>query len=163
MKVYLLFLFGVSGWVPPQPPPPVIASIQKWDMTTLLRQARLGRVRRAAFRDDRRVVAILDSNGLMRNVDLFPPAVPMLVHELHDANVNVEIAPPPRRAPAPLITLVRQGFLIAIFAWILEMMGMLWVVLAGLMMWTSAIQRGVVKVWNERRGRNEDENDGPRN
>ena len=163
MKVYLLFLFGVSGWVP-QPPPPVIASIQKWDMTTLLRQARLGRVRRAAFRDDRRVVAILDSNGLMRNVDLFPPAVPMLVHELHDANVNVEIAPPPRQAPAPLITLVRQGFLIAIFAWVLEMMGMLWVVLAGLMMWTSAIQRGVVKVWNELRGRNEDdENDGPRN
>ena len=156
MKVYLLFLFGVSGWVP-QPPPPVIASIQKWDMTTLLRQARLGRVRRAAFRDDRRVVAILDSNGLMRNVDLFPPAVPMLVHELHDANVNVEIAPPPRQAPAPLITLVRQGFLIAIFAWVLEMMGMLWVVLAGLMMWTSAIQRGVVKVWNELRGRNEDD------
>ena len=37
----------------------------------------------------------------MRNVDLFPPAVPMLVHELHDANVNVEIAPPPRQAPAP--------------------------------------------------------------
>ena len=142
---FLLSPLSVSGWV--QPPPPVVASIQRWDMSTLLRQARLGRVSRAAFRDDRQAVAILDSNGLMRSVDLFPPAVPALVHELHDAHVVVELIGPPPSAPGPLVTFVRHGFSLAITAWVLEMMGMLRVVLAGLMDWAVAIQRGCQEIF----------------
>lgn len=162
--VVAVFAGGVAALVPPPPhapryAPPIAASIQRWDMTTLARQARQGRVRRAVFRDGRDAVEVLDANGLQRRVDVFPPAASLLLRQLHEAGVDVSVAAPPPRAPAAAITLARHGLAFVLITWMLDALGVLWLAVALMLRWWAAVERGWRRTWRPRRPASHEDDD----
>lgn len=108
--------------------PPLQASIQNWELPTLREAIKKGQVQDVGIYVDQTSVEVLDTNGLQRQVALFPEAMPYLVDDLKAANVHFFVFPettPAMTAAAFLATLGQALFASAFFLVLCRWFGML--------------------------------------
>lgn len=110
--------------LPPSPyhnPPPITRSIQTWGYSTLREQIHEHHVAKVAIHDDQRAVEVLDTNGLVRRVLVFPEAVPQLIQDMRSEDVTFFVAPVLQ--PSPLLPLARALVSTLVVIWIIEALG----------------------------------------
>lgn len=108
-------------------------------------------MRQLAIYQDERVVEVLDTNGFQRPVDIFPAAVPTLVEDLRNSQVDFFVAPPlsePEQI-SPLSVFAHAFVMTLIAVWLLQAFGMLGFVafamaiaIEGLTVWAELVGKG---------------------
>lgn len=78
-----------------------------------------------AFYQDEHKVEVLDTNGLQRQVAIFPESVPYIVEDLRKADVDFFVAPAPEPAPAALVHFAQAFIATLLVIMLLDALGML--------------------------------------
>ena len=93
-------------------------------------QVKQHNVAKVAIYQDERQVEVLDTNGLQRSVQIFPEAVPYLVSDMREADVDFYVAPPlSGQKVNPLVPFLSAFIATMFMLLLLEALGMLGMVL----------------------------------
>ena len=105
-------------------PHPSQYGVQQWEISTLRERIHKGSVQKIGIHSSQSSVEVLDVNGIVRRVHIFPEVTPVLMSDMRESHVPFVVIQD--HEPSPLVPFVTSFLMTLLVVCVVGELGMMW-------------------------------------